>query len=98
VKVGLRFCRIAYEIVAGRQVFHHPCLQGRHYVLAKLMAFQREHETGSAESLRDLQAAIAQVPERETAPRRRRCTRSCNASSAAGDMVRNCWVRSCRSC
>jgi transposase len=65
VKVGLRFCRIAYHIVAGRQVFHHPCLQGRHYVLAKLMAFQREHETGSAESLCDLQAAIDQVPQRE---------------------------------
>jgi transposase len=65
VKVGLRFCRIAYHIVAGRQVFHHPCLQGRHYVLAKLMAFQREHETGSAEALRDLQAAIEQVPQRE---------------------------------
>jgi transposase len=65
VKVGLRFCRIAYQIVAGRQVFHHPCLQERHYVLAKLMAFQREHETGSVDSLRDLQAAIEQVPKRE---------------------------------
>jgi transposase len=65
VKVGLRFCRIAYQIVAGRQVFHHPCLQGRHYVLAKLMAFQREHEIGSAESLRDLQAALEQLPPRE---------------------------------
>jgi transposase len=65
VKVGLRFCRIAYQIVAGRQVFQHPCLHGRHYVLAKLMAFQREHDTGSAESLRDLQAALAHVPPRE---------------------------------
>ena len=65
VKVGLRFCRIAYQIVAGRQVFHHPCLQERHYVLAKLMAFQREHETGSVESLRDLQAALDHVPPRE---------------------------------
>ena len=65
VKVGSRFCRIAYQIVAGRQVFRHPCLQQRHYVLAKLMAFQREHQTGSAESLRDLQAALEQVPPRE---------------------------------
>jgi len=65
VKVALRFCRIAYQIVAGRQVFHHPCRQERHYVLAKLMAFQREHDTGSAESLRDLQAALEQVPVRE---------------------------------
>ena len=29
------------------------------------MAFQREHDTGSVESLRDLQAAIEQVPKRE---------------------------------
>jgi len=65
VKVGLRFCRIAYQIVAGRQVFRHPGLQGRHYVLDKLAAFHREHETGVAEQLRDLQAALAQVPERE---------------------------------
>ncbi len=30
VKVGLRFVRIAFQMVAGRQVFHHPGLQGRH--------------------------------------------------------------------
>jgi transposase len=65
VKVGLRFCRIAYQIVAGRQVFRHPGLQGRHYVLDKLMAFHRDHDTGAAEHLRDLQAALGQVPERE---------------------------------
>jgi len=65
VKVALRFCRIAYQIVAGRQVFRHPGLQGRHYILDKLVAFHREHDTGAAEQLRDLQAALAQVPERE---------------------------------
>jgi transposase len=65
VKVALRFCRIAYQIVAGRQVFRHPCLQGRHYVLHKLMAFHRAHDTGAAEQLQDLQAALAQVPASE---------------------------------
>jgi hypothetical protein len=29
------------------------------------MAFQREHDTGAAESLRDLQAALEHVPPRE---------------------------------
>jgi hypothetical protein len=29
------------------------------------MAFQREHHTGAVESLRDLQAALEQVPPRE---------------------------------
>lgn len=62
VKVGLRFCRIAYQIVAGRQVFRHPGVQGRHYVLDKLTAFHRDHDTGAAEQLRDLQAALAHVP------------------------------------
>lgn len=62
VKVASRFCRIAYQIVAGRQVFHHPGLQGRHYILAKLTAFHRDHDSSAAEQLRDLQAAAAQVP------------------------------------
>jgi transposase len=65
VKVGLRFCRIAYQIVAGRQVFRHPGLQGRHYVLDKLSAFHRDHDTAAPALLRDLQAALAQVPQGE---------------------------------
>ena len=62
VKVALRFCRIAYLMVAGRQVFRHPCLQGRHYILDKLSAFHREHDTSAPELLGDLQAAIEQLP------------------------------------
>ena len=41
VKVALRFCRIAFQMVAGRQVFRHPSIQGRHYILDKLSAFHR---------------------------------------------------------
>lgn len=67
VKVALRFCRIAFQIVAGRQVFHHPCIQGRHYILDKLNAFHRDHDTPMPEVLRDLQAAIGQVPAHEHA-------------------------------
>ena len=33
VKVALRFCCIAFHMVAGRQVFRHPSIQGRHYIL-----------------------------------------------------------------
>ena len=65
VKVGMRFCRIAYQIVAGRQVFRHPGLQGRHYVLDKLVAFHRDHDTPMAEQQRGLQAALSQVPPSE---------------------------------
>lgn len=67
IKVGLRFCRIAFQMVAGRQVFHHPGMQDRHYILNKLTAFHRDHDTGSAELLADLQAAIAQLPSCERA-------------------------------
>jgi transposase len=65
VKVGLRFCRIAFQMVAGRQVFRHPSIPGRHYILDKLTAFHREHDTGMAEVLRDLQTAVGQLPPRE---------------------------------
>jgi transposase len=67
VKVALRLCRIAFQMVAGRQVFRHPSIQGRHYILDKLTAFHREHDTGMVAVLRDLQAAIGQVPPREHA-------------------------------
>jgi hypothetical protein len=65
VKVALRFCRIAFQMVAGRQVFRHPSIQGRHYILDKLAAFHTEHDTGVAELMRDLQAAVGQIPARE---------------------------------
>lgn len=67
VKVALRFCRIAFQMVAGRQVFRHPCIQGRHAILDKLNAFHREHDTGMADVLRDLQGAIGQLPQPEYA-------------------------------
>lgn len=67
VKIALRFCRIAFQMVAGRQVFRHPSIQGRHYILDKLTAFHRAHDTDMVEVLRDLQAAIDQVPPREHA-------------------------------
>jgi hypothetical protein len=67
VKVALRLCRIAFQMVAGRQVFHHPSIHGRHSILDKLTAFHRDHDTGMGEVLRDLQAAIGQLPAREYA-------------------------------
>jgi transposase len=67
VKVALRFCRSAFQMVAGRQVFRHPGIRGRHYILDKLTAFHKDHDTGMPEVLRDLQAALAHVPKREHA-------------------------------
>jgi len=65
IRVAQRFCRISFHMVAGRQVFRHPCLQGRHYILDKLSAFHGEHETPGPELLRDLEAAVAQLPRKE---------------------------------
>jgi transposase len=67
VKVAARFCRIAFQIVAGRQVFRHPCLCERSSILDKLLAFHVEHETPMQETMRDLHHAITHIPKTEHA-------------------------------
>ena len=67
VKVGMRFCRIAYHMVAGRQVFRHPSLRERGYILDKLLAFHLEHQTPWDEIMRDLHHAVAWIPIKEHA-------------------------------
>lgn len=62
VRVASRFCRIAFQMVAGRQVFRHPGLQQRHFILEKLTAFHREHASRSAQVLADRMAATDHVP------------------------------------
>jgi len=62
VKVAQRFCRIAYHMVAGGQVFHHPALQQRHYILDKLLAFHREHDTPLPQTLTGLESAVGHIP------------------------------------
>jgi len=65
VKIALRFARIAFSMVAGRQVFRHPGLRERHTILDKLLAFHREHETPWKEIMVDLHRAARQVPRKE---------------------------------
>jgi len=67
VKVAFRFCRIAYQLVAGRQVFRHPCLRQRSYILQKLTAFHEEHDSPVSQIMNDLHSAIEQVPVQEHA-------------------------------
>ena len=40
-------------LTAGQQVFHHPSVQGRDYILHKLNVFHQEHQTPIPEQLRD---------------------------------------------
>jgi hypothetical protein len=65
VKVGGRFCRIAYRMVAGRSAYRHPSCQHRHYVLDKLIKFYNEHNTDCTQFLRDLESAVSQLPRSE---------------------------------
>jgi transposase len=65
VRVACRFCRIAFQMVAGRQVFHHPGMQHRDFILDKRNAFHREHETDMAQVMADLLAAAARRLRRE---------------------------------
>ena len=67
VRAAQRFCRIAYRMVAGRQVFRHPSCRERHYILDKLFIFYDEHETPAEQVLRDLRAAADWIPEAEYA-------------------------------
>jgi transposase len=61
-RVAGRFCRIAFQMVAGRMTYRHPCSQHRDYLLTKLMKFSVEHEIVPNQLLRNLDAATAQLP------------------------------------
>jgi transposase len=65
VRVADRFCRIAFQMVAGRQVFRHRAAQDRHMILDKLLTFHREHDSPAETMLADLQAATDQIPSRD---------------------------------
>ena len=49
VRVAKRFCRIAYQMVAGGQVFRHPSCQKRDAILRKLSIFHAEHGSSMAQ-------------------------------------------------
>lgn len=67
VRVATRFCRIAFQIVAGRQVFQHPGCRSRDYVLEKLWKFLQPSSTPLSQTMTILQTATAQIPDREFA-------------------------------
>ena len=62
VKVAKIFSRLLFAIVAGKQLFPHPCCQPKHYIVGKLLTFHMEHRTPSAAMRRDVEAVIAQLP------------------------------------
>lgn len=62
VKVAKRFSRLAYALVAGKQLFSHQCIRERHYILEKLLEFHTDHGTQPAQTRQDLEAASEQLP------------------------------------
>ena len=62
VRVAGRFCRIAFQMVAGQQTFRHPCTQKRDYILTKLIRFALDHSIAPDQLLRNLNAATDQLP------------------------------------
>jgi transposase len=65
VRAAKRFCRIAYRMVAGGQVYRHPSCRERHYILTKLSTFYIEHETPLEQVSRGLRAAVDWIPPSE---------------------------------
>ena len=61
VRVGSRFCRIAFHMVSGRMTFRHPCTQHKDYVLKKLLRFAVEHAIAPDQLQRNLDAAAVQL-------------------------------------
>jgi hypothetical protein len=61
-KIATKFSRLAYQLVAGGQVLRHPGMQGRDYILDKLLKFHLDHETPPPAMLANLQQAVAQLP------------------------------------
>ena len=68
VRAAKRFCRIAYQMVAGGQVFRHPSCQSRDAILRKLSAFHAEHGTAVAQIMADLEAAVDHIPKSQHTP------------------------------
>ncbi len=64
VKIAKIFSRLAFAMVAGRQLFPHPCCQQRHYLLDKLLTFHLEHATPAPALHEDLDAAVQHLPSR----------------------------------
>lgn len=66
-RVANRASRSVFQMVSGRQLYHHPSRLDRTYLLDKLLTFHQEHATPPHEILRDMRRAAAQIPRAEQA-------------------------------
>jgi len=61
-RIANRAVRPVFQMVSGRKLYRHPSRLDRGYVMDKLLAFHREHETPPARIVRDMQQAVRQIP------------------------------------
>ncbi len=64
-RVANRAVRPVFQMVSGRKLYRHPSSLDRGYVMDKLFAFHRAHQTPPHEIVRDLQEAAEQIPKRD---------------------------------
>lgn len=76
-RVANRATRTVFQMVSGRRLYQHPSRLDRQYVLEKLLAFHREHDTPPMEILRDLREAAAQIPKPDQAAEARPLQEAC---------------------
>lgn len=67
VRIAQRFSRISFQMLAGQQVFHHPAVQTRDYILRKLITFHHAHQTPPLLVQKCLHQALGQLPRGEYA-------------------------------
>jgi hypothetical protein len=67
VRVAQRFSRISFQMVAGGNVFNHPAVRQRDYILQKLIAFHQQHETPALQVQLDLTRTTQHLPPGECA-------------------------------
>lgn len=72
VRAAKRFSRIAYRMVAGREVYRHPACRERHYILEKLSNFYFEHGVDLEQVVRGLHEAVNWLPPAEYAAEAKR--------------------------
>lgn len=62
VRAAKTFTRLAYAMVAGRQLLRHACCAPRHSILDKLQVFHQVRQTPPQQLRTDLQQAVEQLP------------------------------------
>jgi transposase len=79
VRIGGRFCRIAFHMVARGEAYRHPSGHARDHIIQKLMKFCDNHKINTEETMSVLRTAADHVP-------RSLCSEE--AAPLAGDLAR----------